>query len=1059
MKRRVLHLIAAALIALGPVRGAASLERVLFEKPLLDAKDRALVQLVDGILQGAQAVLADVSSDRLAPAAAGAEKPTYALATVASTSDGALTLVAKLRRLSDGAEADPVLWTARPIDGLPLLLARGILARWRTLEAGAAPVGEPPVLIDEVPTASLDPSRTYLYPWSLALRENGTLVAALGSACLELDAAFRIVGEPGRSLADRNLFNYAGSVSLTMAGTVILRPLSGSDLYRIPLGSSAVQKIPAGVDVTLARAAAMPNGSVLVIDPQKARAYLLRDGAQSPLPLELPPELYWQSSCVAPDGTLWYWDPVIRGFRIFTADGILADFLLPLVDPASSLAPTSFVVTPGGDVVVASLGSVFRFRRDGTLVWKLSSVAGAEVEALPAVLSIAFDESRGLLYLGDTMGQRILKLIDRDAARPFPTAIPFEEKLLALRKGRTAVDPVLLAGRARLYEEAGSVALAKAGWQDVLDAKPGDAEAARRLAALELAELRAAGDGLAARAIETLRTVGVENARPFYQQALAKYELALSRAPGDADTQRAVRTLKELFSDPNALTPPITVLEASIGDLFPCLMLRYREQAAGTVTVKNTGTTALEAVTASAAAIGHDDPPLASAPVARLAPGAAATIELRLALGEWVLENDEDRPLAVRIEVTAAKVTTPAVAIASSTLMRRTALSWDETGRIAAFITPNERVVDGFAAASLADVGVKVGWRVGARLLRAIRICEGIGAHGIAYVEDPEAPFSKVFGSASAIDTVRFARDTLLRKTGDCDDTTVLVASALESQGIATAVLTTPGHIFLAFDTGETAEAASQFAAGGLEVIVRNGTGWIPVETTVLKDGFAAAWKAASALVKAHRNAGLEFLTVRSLREQWAPLPLPASTVAVAGPAAAVVTTRFDAALAGIEKIAYASRLAELERQADGLTGRQLLRIRMLQGILHALFGRTADAEKAFRTAQQQDPAMVSPYVNIANLQLLDGNPDAAIATLREALGKVPDSSRIHLSLLQCYAAKGDAKAAAEYLAELKKSAPALAARAEGLVLQPASSGRGSLGGGSCAAPLWSSDE
>lgn len=1058
MKRRALHLTAAVLIAVCPAHRAAGLERVLFEKPLVDARDRSLVQLVDGILQGAQAVLADVSSDRLAPAATGSRTAAYALATVASASDGTLNLVAKLRRLSDGAEADPILWAAKPIDGLPLLLARGILARWRWLDAGASPLRDPPVLVDEIPTGSLDPSRPYLYPWSLALRGDGTLVAALGSACLELDASFRIVGEPGRSLADRGTFNYAGGVSLTMAGTVVLRPLSGRDLYRIPLGSVEAQKVPAGVDVTLARAAALPNGAVLVIDPQKARAFLFRDGAPSPLPLELPPELYWQASGVAPDGTLWYWDPVIRGFRIFTADGILADFLLPLVDPPGSLAPTSFVVTPDGGVLVASLGSVVRFRRDGTLVWKLDEVAGAEVETLPAALSLAFDEARGLLYLGDTTGQRIVKLLDRDPARPAAAGIPFEEKLLALRKGRGPADPAFLAGRARLYEEAGSVAVAKAGWQDVLDAKPGDAEAARRFAALELAELRAAGDGLAARAIETLRTVGIENARPSYQQALAKYELVLSRAPDDAGTQRAVRTLKELFSDSGALEPPLTVVEAAIGDLFPYLMLRYRERSAGTVTVKNTGTTALEAVTASAAAVGHNDPPLASTPVARLAPGATATIELRLALGEWVLENDEDRPLAVRIEVTAAKATAPAVAIAGSRLMRRTALSWEETGRIAAFITPNERVVDGFAA-SLSDVGAGLGWRVGAKLLRAIRICEGIGAHGVAYVEDPAAPISKVFGSASAIDTVRFARDTLLRKTGDCDDTTVLVASALESQGIATAVLTTPGHIFLAFDTGETAEAASQLAAGGLEVIVRDGTGWIPVETTVLKEGFAAAWKAASALVKAHRDAGLEFLTVRSLREQWSPLPLPASTVAVAGPAAAVVTARFDAALASIEKLAYASRLAELERQAGTLSGRQLLRIRMLQGILHALFGHTADAEKAFRTAQRQDPAMVSPYVNIANLQLLDGNPDAAIATLREALGKVSDPSRIYLSLLQCCAAKGDAKGAAEYLAELKKAAPDLAARGAELVSQLELSGRGSLSGRSGSAPLWSSDE
>jgi hypothetical protein len=73
--------------------------------------------------------------------------------------------------------------------------------------------------------------------------------------------------------------------------------------------------------------------------------------------------------------------------------------------------------------------------------------------------------------------------------------------------------------------------------------------------------------------------------------------------------------------------------------------------------------------------------------------------------------------------------------------------------------------------------------------------------------------------------------NTLLRKAGDCDDTTVLLASALESAGIRTAVLTTPGHIFLAFDTGESVPAAAVLAAPPLELLSIEGSSWIPLET------------------------------------------------------------------------------------------------------------------------------------------------------------------------------------------------------------------------------------
>ena len=224
----------------------------------------------------------------------------------------------------------------------------------------------------------------------------------------------------------------------------------------------------------------------------------------------------------------------------------------------------------------------------------------------------------------------------------------------------------------------------------------------------------------------------------------------------------------------------------------------------------------------------------------------------------------------------------------------------------------------------------------------------------------------------------------------------------------------------------------SLLAAGGLEVIVRADTAWIPVETTVLREGFVASWKAASALVRAHRGADFEFLPVRSLRERWRPLPVRTSTIAAAAPTAAVLDARVEASLAGIEKLAYAPRLAELEAAAKGLSGRKELQVRMRQGILHALFGKLADAEKVFRAAQAKDPAMASPWVNLANLQMAGGDIDGAIATLRDGMKKVEDASRLTLALARCYSAKGDRKNAELYLAETRKTSPQLAVRGSG---------------------------
>ncbi|MCX7029156.1 MAG: hypothetical protein NTU62_03440, partial [Spirochaetes bacterium] len=601
--------------------------------------------------------------------------------------------------------------------------------------------------------------------------------------------------------------------------------------------------------------------------------------------------------------------------------------------------------------------------------------------------------------------------------------------------------------------------VARAAWRRIADLDPGNAEAGRRADALEIAELRRDGDALAAKAIARLREVGIENARPVYQEALKKYELALARAPSDAETQRAVRELTRLFSDPEVLKPSITIIEARVDELFPSMMQRYRDEGIGTVTVKNTGAVALEGLVATAALSPWFDAPVASKPSGRLEPGASVLIGLRAVLRQQVLENDEDMDVSVTVEVNDGSGRVTVTRGVGTKLHRRSALTWEETGRIAGFITPNEETVSLFAAHLAAAAAEAKRRQVSAKLARAIGICEGLAAYGLSYVEDPSAPISKVLGAAAIVDTVRFARDTLLRKAGDCDDTTVLLASALESAGIRTAVLTTPGHIFLAFDSGVSAESAAILAAPPLELLTLEGSSWIPVETTVLKDGFVAAWSAASALVRKHRGAGLEVLPVHLLRDRWPALPLPRSSIAIAAPAASAVSARYDAAVASLDKAVYAVRLAELEAAAKGLSGKQELRVRMRQGILHALYGRFAEAEKVFRAAQAKDPSFISPYVNLANLKMIAGDVDGAITTLRGGLANVPDPAQIYLSLAQCCTAKGDAKSAAEYLAELKKSSPNLAARFPELTAQPQeSSGRGSFSGG-FEPSLWSSED
>src|SRR5208282_4728918 len=177
--------------------------------------------------------------------------------------------------------------------------------------------------------------------------------------------------------------------------------------------------------------------------------------------------------------------------------------------------------------------------------------------------------------------------------------------------------------------------------------------------------------------------------------------------------------------------------------------------------------------------------------------------------------------------------------------------------KISSYITPNETTVSGFAARALSSAGSAAPRLALSRsMLQAVRICDALGAYGITYVQNQDAPFSRALGKAEIIDAVHFPRITLQNRTGDCSDTTALLCSLLESVGIRTAALTTPGHIFCAFDTDEPAENAPYLRGAGLEVMTRNGKVWIPVETTILSQGFMAAWASASDLVRKYSSSG-----------------------------------------------------------------------------------------------------------------------------------------------------------------------------------------------------------
>ncbi len=114
----------------------------------------------------------------------------------------------------------------------------------------------------------------------------------------------------------------------------------------------------------------------------------------------------------------------------------------------------------------------------------------------------------------------------------------------------------------------------------------------------------------------------------------------------------------------------------------------------------------------------------------------------------------------------------------------------------------------------------------------------------ITYVSDPSL----------SIDKVQYPEETLKLHTGDCDDLAVLYASLLGSIGIDVAFIdvkamrkSDESHVYILFDSGIETKFANLLTENEKKyVVLKNKHGvetiWIPVETTLVRDGFERAW-------------------------------------------------------------------------------------------------------------------------------------------------------------------------------------------------------------------------
>jgi WD40 repeat protein/tetratricopeptide (TPR) repeat protein len=476
-----------------------------------------------------------------------------------------------------------------------------------------------------------------------------------------------------------------------------------------------------------------------------------------------------------------------------------------------------------------------------------------------------------------------------------------------------------------------------------------------------------------------------------------------------------------------AVGPDLLVRNLTIQGVFPALYRYYAENSIGQATLQNTGSNAITGLSVRFFVPGLMKTPTDSQVSPALGVGQSLDVGIRAILDSTVLDRSEGTsvPAELTVQYSSGGKTYSETVTRPIGILNRNALRWTDDKKVGAFMVINDPALLRYSGQVMGMQDDATTALLTRNFLSAIRMFAALSASGLRYVVNPSSPYETLSRDSTAIDFVRFPIETLDAKSGDCSDLSVLYDSLLESVGVDTAYITTPGHIFTAFNLGMSPELASRVFAKPDDLIIADAAVWIPVETTLVDQGFMKAWQTAALEWREGTSRGVAgFFTTKAAWQAYAPSGyVGAQSIAI--PARERVVEMYTTELDTYRAAALGPRekeiLAQLQKAPSPVGENRL-------GILYAQFGLLAKALERFENAvkaKEYLPAMV----NAANVYSIQQDYGRAQEYLKRAEKLEPENARVLIALAFSLYQSGNASDAKTTFERASKIDPALAFR------------------------------
>lgn len=280
-------------------------------------------------------------------------------------------------------------------------------------------------------------------------------------------------------------------------------------------------------------------------------------------------------------------------------------------------------------------------------------------------------------------------------------------------------------------------------------------------------------------------------------------------------------------------------------DIYPAYYQFYNTYPLALVTVRNTNRYPIE-INVRSRVQGYSERRQESGFVI-IEPRETKDIPVHALFGPRLLKNSRREPAIIDIELIGRAGGTQKSSHSAQVIIHNRNAWNGDVDKLGFFVTPDDEeimMLGREAVRGIADFDA----RADRFFLAGQTLFEKLREMSVRYRSDPNIPYYQD-------DRVQFASETTLLRTGDCDDLVVMYASLLGSLGVHTAFVDVqdPGkplaHVYLMFDTGISPEQGAVISTNEKRYVIRETRSggrsiWIPVEVTLIEEGFEEAWHA-----------------------------------------------------------------------------------------------------------------------------------------------------------------------------------------------------------------------